>query len=111
MPVTVPPASGRGGRVLSCGIPAAPAGLGRDAGLLWNVAPGGAARPRPSFPCLVLGFASPEGGELPSLPRSVGQTHALQSGACAFMSVRPVTVRYTTLGKSFKLSQPLFSPL
>ena len=111
VPETAPPASGRGGRVLSWGIPAAPAGLGRGAGLLRNAAPGWAARPRPSFPYLVLGFACPEGGQLPSRPRSVGRTHRLQLGACALMSVRPVTIRYTTLGESFKLSQPLFSHL
>lgn len=110
VPVAVPPAPGRGGGSCAAGSLQPPQAWA-ETQVPCGTQPPGSSRPRPSFPCLVLGFASPEGGQLPSLPGSVGQTHALQSGACAFMSVRPVTVRYTTLGKSLKLSQPLFSPL
>lgn len=88
----LPLASGAGLPEWGGGPPAAPAGLGRDTGLLRNVAPPGGSRAWPSLPSLVLGFASQEGPPAFSPPLLYGtRTLGLRdpSGACALRSVGP----------------------
>ena len=95
---------------------AAPAGLGRGSGLLFNSVLRGAARSVPPVPTLVLSLTSPAGGKLSSLPdlRDTN-SRALRSIRSVCFNVGrgfgSVISHWTTLGKSLQVPRPQFSHL